>query len=126
MTEGRILGGIKKETIVRVDVHILFMDQNPMELFVRETPGVARALDGLVDALRHGGWMDKKTAQLVNIAIQTANRNPRGVFFHAGMAREAGARREEVVGAVVMNLHLSGLAAVLDCLPSAVEGYGGE
>ncbi len=22
-----------------------------------------------------------------------------------------------------MNLHLSGLAAVLDCLPSAVEGY---
>lgn len=102
------------------------MKANPMELFLVEAPGVARALDDLLDAFRKEGWLDKKTAQLVNIAIQTANRNPRGVSFHAGMAREAGARREEVMGAVVMNLHLSGLPAVLDCLPAAVEGYGRE
>ncbi len=53
----------------------------------------------------------------------TATRNPRGVFFHAGMARQPGAAREEVTGAVVMNLYLCGLAPVPDCLPSALEGY---
>jgi len=39
------------------------------------------------------------------------------------MARQQGASREEVVGAVAMNLHLSGLASVLDALPSAIQGY---
>jgi hypothetical protein len=38
------------------------------------------------------------------------------------MARQAGATRDEVVSAVVMNLHLSGPAAVLDCLPAALRG----
>ncbi|HOT03601.1 MAG TPA: carboxymuconolactone decarboxylase family protein [Methanolinea sp.] len=102
------------------------MDQNPMELFFAEAPGVARAFDNLVDAIRKEEWLDKKTAQLINISIQTANRNPRGVYFHAGMARDNGARREEVVGAVVMNLHLSGLAAVLECLSPALKGFEGE
>lgn len=39
------------------------------------------------------------------------------------MAREQGATREEVLGAVAMNLHLSGLAVVLESLPAAVEGF---
>jgi alkylhydroperoxidase/carboxymuconolactone decarboxylase family protein YurZ len=102
------------------------MDENPMELFARECPGMAKALEGMVDAQRSLEGMDGKTRQLVNLAIQTANRNPRGVFFHARMARDEGATRGEVVGAVVMNLHLSGLAAVLDCLPSAVRGFGSD
>jgi AhpD family alkylhydroperoxidase len=67
--------------------------------------------------------LDLKMKQLINIAIQTANGNPRGVYFHAMLARKVGARREEVVGAVSMNLHLSGLATVLDSLPAAIEGY---
>jgi len=44
-------------------------------------------------------------------------------MMHAMMAKKDGANREEVLGAVTMNLHLSGLSAVLECLPSAVEGY---
>lgn len=67
--------------------------------------------------------MDQKTKQLVHIALQTATRNPRGVMFHAAMACNAGATREEVKGAVVMALHLVGLTAVLDRLPSCLEGY---
>ena len=39
------------------------------------------------------------------------------------MAKNAGASKEEVKGAVVMALHLVGLAAVLDCLPASLEGY---
>jgi alkylhydroperoxidase/carboxymuconolactone decarboxylase family protein YurZ len=42
------------------------------------------------------------------------------------MAKKEGATRAEVIGAVVMNLHLSGLAAVLDSLPAALEGFEGK
>jgi alkylhydroperoxidase/carboxymuconolactone decarboxylase family protein YurZ len=94
-----------------------------MQVFQEECPGVAAALDGLIDAIRALPVLDGKTRQLINIGIQTANRNPRGVYFHAMMARNEGAAREEVIGAVVMNLHLSGLAPVLDCFGPAMEGY---
>lgn len=99
------------------------MDNNPYELFLKECPELAKRFDELVDAQKAMLGLDPKMKQLINIAIQTANRNPRGVFFHAMMARKFGARREEVVGAVSMNLHLSGLATVLDSLPAAIDGY---
>ncbi len=95
------------------------MDANPYDLFLKECPELAQRFDELVDAQKAMPGLDPKMKQLINIAIQTANRNPRGVFFHAMMARKFGARREEVVGAVSMNLHLSGLATVLDSLPAA-------
>ena len=99
------------------------MDKNPMQLFKEEFPGLAERFDQLVDAQRQLEGLDQKTKQLINIAIQTANRNPRGVMFHAMMAKTAGATRKEVLGAVAMNLHLSGLAAVLESLPAAVDGF---
>lgn len=46
--------------------------------------------------------------------------------MHAVMAKTEGATHEEVVGAVVLNLHHSGFAAVLDCLPAAIKGFEGE
>jgi AhpD family alkylhydroperoxidase len=97
------------------------MTQNPLEVFHLECPDLARKLDELVEAQRAVPGLDDKTKQLLNIAIQTANRNPRGVGWHALMAHQVGATRQEIVGAVAMNLHLSGLPAVLECLPAAVE-----
>jgi alkylhydroperoxidase/carboxymuconolactone decarboxylase family protein YurZ len=38
------------------------------------------------------------------------------------MAIRQGATRAEVIGAVALNLHLSGLGAVLDALPGALRG----
>ncbi len=40
------------------------------------------------------------------------------------MARDAGIPIEEVLGAVLMNLHLGGVIPVLDALPAANAGYG--
>lgn len=97
---------------------------DPFEFFQHELPDLAARFDAVVDAQRALPGLDPKTKQLINIAIQTANRNPRGVRFHAMMARQQGAAREEVLGAVAMNLHLSGLSAVLDSLPAAAEGWG--
>jgi AhpD family alkylhydroperoxidase len=102
------------------------MSQNPIEIFKKECPELASKFDELVEAQRSLKGLDNKTKQLINIAIQTANRNPRGVKFHAMMAKRDGATKAEVVGAVVMNLHLSGLAAVLDALPAALEGFEGK
>ena len=99
------------------------MDKNPMQVFKEEFPELADRFDQLVQAQKQLEGLDQKTKQLINIAIQTANRNPKGVKFHAIMAKTAGATRQEVLGAVAMNLHLSGLAAVLESLPEAVEGF---
>ncbi|HEU4758393.1 MAG TPA: carboxymuconolactone decarboxylase family protein, partial [Dehalococcoidia bacterium] len=101
------------------------MERNPYEIFHEECPELAARFNELVEAQAALKGLDAKTKQLVNVAIQTANGNARGVCFHVGMARQAGASREEVVGAVVMNLHLSGLATVLDCLPAALDGFEG-
>ncbi len=95
---------------------------NPFQLFQNEFPELAGRFNDLVDAQRSLKGMDPKTKQLVNIGIQTANRNPMGVKMHAQMARSQGASKDEILGAVVMNLHLSGLSTVLDCLPAALEG----
>jgi len=102
------------------------MSQNPFDLFKKEFPELSERYDALVDSQRKLKGIDPKTKQLINIAIQTAIRNPRGVRFHAMMAKQEGASRDEVIGAVAMNLHLVGLAAVLDSLPSAIDGYEGK
>ena len=38
-------------------------------------------------------------------------------------AKKDWATRDEVISAVSMNLHLTGLSNVLECLPSVIEGY---
>ena len=99
------------------------MDRSPYEIFQLECPELAAKFNELVQIQRSLKGLDQKTKQLINIAIQTSNKNPNGVKMHAMMAKKDGATREEVVGAVTMNLHLSGLSTVLECLPSAIEGY---
>jgi AhpD family alkylhydroperoxidase len=95
---------------------------DPFALFQAELPDLAARYGELVETQAARAGLDPKTKQLINIAIQTANRSPRGVRWHAMMAAQQGATRAEIVGAVAMNLHLSGLAPVLDCLPEAVAG----
>lgn len=102
------------------------MEQNPYELFQKECPEVAASFNDLIEAQKALPGLDGKTKQLINIAIQTANRNSKGVKMHAMMAKNEGASREEVVGAVVLNLHHSGFASVLECLPAAIDGFEGK
>ena len=97
--------------------------KQPHEVFAEELPELAARFDEVVEAQIRLPGLDAKTKQLVNIAIQTANRNPRGVMWHAAMAHGQGATRDEVIGAVALNLHLSGLATVLDGLPAALKGF---
>lgn len=98
------------------------MEKNPFELFQEECPELASRFNSMVEVQKSLKGLDPKTKQLINIAIQTATRNPRGVKMHAMMARQAGATRDEIIGAVVMNLHLTGLVTVLESLPAALDG----
>lgn len=99
------------------------MNENPFEILSLEFPELAASLGKLIEAQKSLKGLDSKTKQLLNLAIQTANRNPAGVQLHAAMAKTEGASREEVLGAVVLNLHHSGLASVMECLPAAVKGF---
>ncbi|MFA4878380.1 MAG: carboxymuconolactone decarboxylase family protein [Methanoregula sp.] len=96
--------------------------KSPFEVFQKECPELAERFNNLVEVQRTLNGLDSKTKQLINIAIQTSIRNPEGVRVHAMMAYGAGATRDEIVGAVMMNLHLTGLVTVLDCLPAALDG----
>jgi alkylhydroperoxidase/carboxymuconolactone decarboxylase family protein YurZ len=98
------------------------MEKNPYEIFQKECPELADRFNNLIEVQRSLDGLDPKTKQLINIAIQTSTRNPRGVKLHTVMAYESGASKDEIVGAVVMNLHLAGLVTVLECLPAALEG----
>ncbi len=102
------------------------MNQNPYELFQKECPEVAARFNDLIEAQKSLEGLDAKTKQLINIAIQTAHRNIQGVQMHAMMAKKEGAAREEIIGSVVLNLHHSGLASVLECLPAAIDGFEGK
>ena len=64
------------------------MEQIPYELFQKECPDLAARFNDLVEAQKSLKGLDAKTKQLINIAIQTANRNPRGVKMHAAMAKK--------------------------------------
>nr|WP_243686809.1 carboxymuconolactone decarboxylase family protein [Methanobacterium formicicum] len=54
-------------------------NKNPFQIFQEEFPDLAGSFNELVDAQRSLPGMDPKTKQLVNIAIQTANRNLSGL-----------------------------------------------
>jgi AhpD family alkylhydroperoxidase len=100
----------------------MMQTKDPFDLFRRECPELAERFENLVEVQKSLCGLDLKTKQLINVAIQTATRNPGGVRIHATMAQKAGANKEEIVGAVVMNLHLAGLVTVLECLPAALAG----
>ena len=102
------------------------MNENPYEIFQREFPELSKSFNELVEAQKSLKGLDSKTKQLINLAIQTSNRNPQGVKMHAIMAKRAGANRDEVLCAVVLNLHHSGLASVMECLPAAINGFDGD
>lgn len=105
---------------------MISLNPNPYEIFQKECPEIAARFNELIEAQKTLKGLDAKTKQLINIAIQTANRNPRGVKLHAMMARNEGATREEIIAAVVLNLHHSGFASVLECLPAAIDGFEGK
>lgn len=97
-----------------------------MEIFNREAPDVAKAFDGLIQAISNSEGLDAKTKQLIYIAIKASNADQAALSFHIPMAKELGATKAEVVDAILMTLTVSGISGVATCLPGAIACFETE
>ncbi len=94
---------------------------NPMMVFHQEAPEVAKAFDGLVQALINTKGLDAKTKQLVYLGIKSAMGDTMAVYYHVPMAKRLGATREEIKDTIMITLTVCGLKGVTTCLPQAME-----
>lgn len=101
------------------------MDKNPMEVFQKEAPEVAKAFDGLIGAIVASKGLDQKTKQLIYIAMKASTGDTIAVHFHVMMAKKLGATKEEVLDAILMTLTVSGIRGVASCLPDALKQFEG-
>lgn len=99
------------------------LDQNPMAVFKREAPAVAEAFDGLIGALVASKGLDEKTKQLIYISLKAAAGDRTAVHFHVAMAKQAGAKKGEVVDAILITLTVCGITGVAGCLPDAIAQF---
>lgn len=98
--------------------------QNPIDIFQKEAPEVAKAFDGLIQALIASKGLDPKTKQLIYIAMKAALGDVTAVNYHTLMAKKLGATREEIVDTILMTLTVVGLMkAVISVLPEALKAY---
>jgi len=93
------------------------------EILTEEVPGVNKAFFDLVGALQKEGGLDEKTFQLIYIAIKATVAEQGAVAAHAGMAKKAGATREEVRGAVLITMMTNGVHGIGSCLAAALDAY---
>lgn len=97
---------------------------NPMTLFQQEAPEVSKSFDALIQSIIASGGMDEKTKQLVYIALKAAEGDYTAVGFHAGMAKNLGAKKAEVIDAILLTLTVCGIRGVVTCLPEVVKIFG--
>ena len=98
-------------------------EKNFMDILNEEAPDISKSFFALADNLRDNGGLDPKTFQLVYLGIKAAACQTGSVGAHAGFAKQAGATREEVLGAVLMSLMTNGVDGVAACIAAAVNGY---
>lgn len=96
---------------------------NPLEVFQSESPEIASAFNGLIEALKNSNGLDAKTKQLVYIGIKSALGDTTAIYYHVPMAKKLGATREEIKDTILITLTVCGLKGVVSCLPTALEMY---
>lgn len=97
---------------------------NPLDVFRQEAPAVAGAFDNLIQTIVATRGLDEKTKQLIYIALKAADSDAGALSFHVPMAKQLGATREEVAGAIILTLTVCGLKGVTSCLPGAMAVFG--
>ena len=71
-------------------------EQNPFEVFQKESPEVFAGFNGLVESLMNTKALDPKTKQLIYLGIKAAQGDQTAVMFHVPMAKKLGAGRDEI------------------------------
>jgi alkylhydroperoxidase/carboxymuconolactone decarboxylase family protein YurZ len=96
---------------------------NPLDIFQKEAPEVAKAFDGLIEALKSSIGLDPKTKQLVYIGIKSSMGETTAIYYHVLMAKNLGATREEIKDTILITLSVCGLKGVASCLQTALDIY---
>ena len=89
--------------------------------FLETFPDAGKAYLDLFNAVINRPALDKKTKQLLLIAVMTAQNYPAGIKAHVPQALKAGATREEIFEAILTPLPVSGINGVIECLSVAME-----
>lgn len=95
---------------------------NAFQTFLTQAPQHAGAWMQAVQGLDKASALDKKTEALAYLAVLAAQRLVTGIPFHVGLAKAAGASRDEVISAVLIGLPAVG-NTVIEALPVAIEAY---
>lgn len=84
-------------------------------------PALAKTISAsVVNTLAQTG-LDEKTKQLVYIATQTAVGYPLAVQYHIPLALQAGATRDEIVGAAAIAAVAAGPKGFVTCFPAILK-----
>ena len=95
---------------------------NAFQTFLQQAPAHAQVWMTAVQGLDQASAMDKKTEELAYLAVLAAMRMESGIPFHVMSAKQAGATREEVIGAILVGLPAAG-QVVIQMLPIALAAY---
>ena len=94
---------------------------DPWQLLEKEYPEIAQCISDSIDKLFDLTVLDEKTRQLVYIAAQTAVNYPLAVKYHVPLALDAGASRDEIVGAAAIAATAAGPKGFVRSFPAIVE-----
>ena len=89
--------------------------------FKKHFPEVWSAYEQLRNTCDNNGSLDRKTGELIKIAVSTALRQEGGVVAHASQAKKAGASDEEVYQAILVAMGQAGFPAVVGAMAAAKE-----
>ena len=91
-------------------------------VFQNEAPQHAQAWMNCVQGLAAASALDEKTKELAYLAILAVLRLESGIPFHVQVAKKAGAKRDEIISAILLGLTPAG-HSVTQVLPTALAAY---
>ncbi len=91
-------------------------------VFMSEAPKHAQAWMKAAGSLADASALDKKTESLAYLSVLSVLGLESGIPFHATLAKEAGASRDEVISAILIGLPAAG-NIVTRSLPGAIRAY---
>lgn len=94
-----------------------------LEEFERQFPEVWKAYSRLRDSCDHAGTLDSKTRELIKIGIETASHRRGGLIAHIHRAKALGAKKEEIMEAIMLAIPLVGFPLVLDAFLMAKAAF---
>jgi len=66
---------------------------------------------------------DRKTHELIRLAVTVGIRSHEGVRRHARLAREVGASWDDILGSIMLTVPGHGLSSAVEAIPHARTGY---